>query len=134
MHLSLRLWLSIKNLAEMTGYSKTRILALARKGKIPGRRPGSRPSGCRLPDTPERRVWVAAMARGKRAKGCEGIEASKALMKFQAVYYARSAPLEGWRLEGLEGFRFELAEIIKIHGDVCRAIEAKQVEPRVHAA
>jgi len=45
----------------------------------------------------------------------------------------RSAPLEKWRLEALEDFRFELAEISKIHGSVCRATEAKQMEQKVHA-
>ena len=70
----------------------------------------------------------------QESKGSEGIEAMKALMKFQAVYYARGATLKTWRLEALESFRFELGELIKIHSNVGRAIEAKQTVQRVHAA
>jgi hypothetical protein len=42
--------------------------------------------------------------------------------------------LKKWQLEALEGFRFELAEITKIRGEVCPSIEMTQTKQQVHAA
>jgi hypothetical protein len=126
-----RYWLTTADLVQMTGYTTSSISYLARKGKIPGRRISTRGcTGRRFPDTPVLREWIALMRTIKRArkepwKARGGVEASKALMNFR-IAYARRAPLEEWPLDLLQQLEHELAEILKIHGDLCRAIATKQ--------
>jgi len=142
MNRSPRSWLTTGELAKLTGYSGNRLTVLARAEKVPGKRqrvdpPGSRYrcNQYRFDDTPELREWVAAMARRsamrrKLMQGDQGIDAKKALTKFQ-IAYARRAPLSTWPLDMLEGLERELGEIVKIHGDICRAIEKSQAQRSV---
>jgi hypothetical protein len=147
-----RSWLSLGQLAQMTGFTRKWMCELATAGKIPGRCIVTFGGHHRFDDTPELRTWAAAMTTIRRAPkhtiknfGDAGaprklvkriknsVEASKALVKFQ-IAYARHSPLNTWRLVDLEALEYELREMAKIHRDVCRAIQARQMKRRNDAA